>query len=554
MEVVEIRRYVAIVLKRWWLILLTIVLGGGVAYYSSITTIPVYQATTTIEISPGADPRYDLFAGVRSAEMVAGTYVAQIQSPIVLREAADRLAALYPGAGLEEVSVQQVRDTQLIRISAENTDPTLAQAQADVVAEVFIERELSKQRGRFQTGLDELDQQIAKVETSIAETQRAIVLLRESPDLDEVERLELARLETELSSNYTRLSTLLRSAEDFRLAIARYTDYVSVFAPAQAPVAPIRPRTMQNTAQGLLIGLLIGIGTVFLLEYLDDTIKSPDDVKRSLPVGVLGVLPRLQDKNGRAGLVVAEQPRKPISEAFRNLRTSIRFFSLDQPAKTILVTSPLPSDGKTFIAANLAIAIAQGGQSVVLVDADMRRPMQHKMFGLPNGFGLTVALLNPNEPRAVFQQTGIEGLEVVTSGAKAPNPAELLASQRMQQFIAQQRERVDFVIIDSPPVLAFADAAVLSNLADGTILILEYGETRRTAAVQAIERLTEVGGRVLGVVLNRVAPRADGYYYYDYYYSYYSKNDRDAKDGRRGGPLTRLVTSVLNGDKARRRR
>ena len=531
----ELRQFVSVLFKRLWLILFATLLTGGMTFYLSTTMTPVYQATTTVEIDPGADPRSDLYSALRTAEMVAGTYVEQIQSPTIMRAAIERLGlALTPKELGEGLSVQQVRDTQLVQISVENTNPVLAQALADTLAQVFIDRELGKQQSRFQAGLADLDQQVAALESSIGETQKAMASIgdpegTENSAMPVLARLELARLESQLTTGQTRLTILLRSVEDFRLAQARYTDFLSVFSPAGLPTEPVRPRTALNTVLGVISGLVLGVSTAFLMEYLDDTIRSPADVKQALPVGVLGVVPRLKDNGGQPRLIVAREPRKPAAEAFRNLRTSIQFSSVDRPARTLLVTSPLPSDGKTFTAANLAVVMAQSGQSVVLVDADMRRPLQHTIFGMSKGIGISAALLDPENANAALQPTDIDGLMLITAGENVPNPAELLASQRMRGFLSWLSDRADVVVIDSPPVLAFADAAVLSNLSDGTLLVLDCNSTRRSAALQAVERLQGVGGTVLGVVLNRMSPGVDGYYYYDYYYRYYSK------DGHRKG-------------------
>jgi non-specific protein-tyrosine kinase len=536
METVELRGYFTLVRKWWWLVLLLAVAGGGAAYGISIYSTPIYQATTTVEIAPGSDPTRDIFSAISSVERVAGTYVVQIGSSVVLDEATRRLAVEGIWVDAEEVTAQQVRNTQLIEISVENSSPAAAKAHADMVAKVFIERELNKQRERFQAGLDEINLQIEAVETLIAERRRELAS-RQLSYASEAARLELAALEVEQSSNQQRLSTLLTSAEEFRLAIARYTDYVSVFAPAEVPDEPVRPRTLQNTAMAAVVGGMLAVGVVMLVEYLDDTIKTPADAKLHLPVNVLGALPTYKKNNGQASpLVVAAEPRHPVAEAFRNLRTSIQFFGVDRPAQTILVTSPLPTDGKSFTAANLAVAMAQGGLSVILVDADLRRPKIHKMFELPNRLGLTNALLSAHEPRFALQRTEIHGLRVITAGVQAPNPTEMLNSQRMSRFIGWLSKNADLVILDSPPVLAFADAAVLSNLTDGTILIIESGRTRRPLAAQAVERLTEVGGRILGVVINRLERRSQGYYYdYYHYYDEYSR-EPDGKEvrGRNG--------------------
>jgi capsular exopolysaccharide synthesis family protein len=210
-----------------------------------------------------------------------------------------------------------------------------------------------------------------------------------------------------------------------------------------------------------------------------------------------------------------------MAEAFRKLRTSIQFADLDHPIQTLLITSALPTDGKSFIAANLATVIAQSGKSVILIDADLRHPVLHEAFGLPKTPGLLEALLAVNEdgdPLATLQETQVRGLRLLTAGAHTPNPAEVLSSQTFRQFVTQLTEQVDFVIFDSPPVLAVTDAVVLSNLTDGTLMVIDYGVTRIPAAVQAMQRLTEVSSGVLGTVLNRVPPGGDGYYYYQYYY------------------------------------
>ncbi|MEA3341660.1 MAG: polysaccharide biosynthesis tyrosine autokinase, partial [Chloroflexota bacterium] len=371
----------------------------------------------------------------------------------------------------------------------------------------------------------------------VAKTQAEIAALGDPESApSEFARLERSRLESQLTRDQTRLVVLLSSAEEFRLAMARYTDTITIYAPAELPSKPVASRTLQNTLLGAVTGMMIGVGVAFLLEYLDDTIKTPQDVKQTLPVDVLGALPRLENHaNGPVRLVVAEQPLHPIAEAFRNLRTSIEFSSLDRPARTLLVTSPLPTEGKTFTSANLAAIIAQGGKSVVLVDADLRHPRVHRACDLTKSPGLSDALLSPEERIAALRETAVAGLRIVTAGSQAPNPAEMLASERMETFIVWLKEQADVVILDSPPILAVTDAAVLSTRVDGTLLVIDSGETRRPAAVQAFERLTSVGSRVLGVVLNRLSASEDGYYYY---YSYYSE---DSARGDHRPWITRLL-------------
>ena len=547
----ELRQYIAIIRKYWWLILLTTVLATGAAFYVSVAAPPVYRATTTLEIDLGTNPLSDPYtvSNARTVESVAAIFAAKIQFPLFLQQVEERLGLPADVKVEDMISVQQIGSTQLIHVSAENNDPVLAQALADTVARVLIEQETSQQQARFQTGLSELETQIKTLETSIAETQAEIAALGAPESApSEFAQLERTRLESQMTRDQTRLVVLLSSAEEFRLAMARYTDTITIYAPAELPSAPVNSRTLQNTLLGAVTGLMIGVGVAFLLEYLDDTIKSPQDVKQTLPVGVLGALPRLKEMDGQIALVVAEYPLQPIAEAFRSLRTSIQFSSVDHPAKTLLVTSPLPTEGKTFTSANLAAVMAQGGQSVILVDADLRHPRVHRAFDVSREPGLTAALLSPDGWEQALRPTEIAGLQIVTSGSSPPNPAELLASERMREFVSWLAEQADVVILDSPPVLAVTDAAVLSTLADGTMLVFDCGETRKPAAVQAFERLVSVGGQVLGVVLNRLAPSGDGYYYY---YSYYSHADGGAAGGRR--PRS-WIARLLKPGRSRRRR
>lgn len=481
----------------------------------------IYRAATTLTIDRGGDPREDIYYVIRTSEAIASTYVVQIQAPVVLEEVRARLGlAMSANAIKGMLTVSQVEGTQLISIAAQGRDPALVKALVETTAQVFIERQTGEQEGRFQSKLAELEAEATALEQSLEETQRAIAGLGNPADLPDFARLELAQLETQRVNLQTRLATLLRSVEEFRLAMARYTTRISVFAPAELPTAPIGPQKMRNMMLAAVVGLMIGVGAAFLIEYLDDTVRTPDDVKQVLPLSVLGILPRLGKNSLETEVVVAKHPLRPIAEAFRNLRTSIQFTNLDEPPRTLLVTSPQPTDGKSFTAANLAAVIAQGGKSVILVDADLRHPTLHHTFNLPLEPGLTEALLAVEDrPRAV-RQTDVESLRVVSVGSRAPDSTELLASQTFKRFIGELREQADVVILDSPPVLAVSDAAVLSTLVDGVILVMDSGKTRIQAAVQAAERIASVGGVILGVVLNRVKARSGGHYYYYYYHDY----------------------------------
>ncbi len=523
----ELKQYLAVIRKYLWLMALTALIGGGVAYYVSSTTPPVYRATTTLEIKRAqSDPFSDPFAGsdARTAESAANVFAAKIQSSVFLEDVKARLGLTTSIKGM--LSVGQVGSTQFLRISAESTEPELSRALSETAAQVFIEREREQQQARFRESLEDLERRIETLEASIAETQVDLATLgATNGGASEFARLERARLDSQLSRDQTRLVVLLNSVEEFRMAMARYTDYISIYAPAEINVMGVS--VLQQSLLGLATGLMIGVGIAFLLEYLDDTLRSPEDVKRSLALPLLGALPQIHSGEEPSGAIVVERPLEPVSEAFRNLRASIRFATLDAPVRTLLVTSPLPTEGKTFTATNLAATLAQGGARVALVDLDLRHPTVHRLLNIEPAPGLTDALLTPAaREESLLRLSNPEGFWVVPAGQQVHNPAELLMSERFQAFLEWLRSKVDLVVIDSPPVLPVADAVMLAAQVDRVVLVLENGVTHRSAAVQASERLSSAGGRLLGAVLNQVDQRANGYYGYYYYYHQEGKSRR----------------------------
>lgn len=217
-------------------------------------------------------------------------------------------------------------------------------------------------------------------------------------------------------------------------------------------------------------------------------------------------------------LITLEQTKSPISEAYRTLRTNVQFTSVDSETKKIMVTSSGPREGKSSTVANLAVSIAQAGKSIVVVDADMRNPTQHKLFGLNNGQGLSTALVQDQDYRQHIQETAMPGVQVLTGGPIPPNPAELVGSKRMKRLIEELSEQFDIVLIDTPPIIAVTDAAILAQEVDGVILVLASGEVNKEFAQRAKEQLDKVGAKILGAVLNKADIKTSEYYYYYYYH------------------------------------
>jgi capsular exopolysaccharide synthesis family protein len=238
-------------------------------------------------------------------------------------------------------------------------------------------------------------------------------------------------------------------------------------------------------------------------------------------------------------VVVVSQSQSPTGEAYRVLRTNLQFAAVGHSLDTLMITSPGPGEGKSMSAANLAAALAQGGRRVILVDGDLHRPRQHRVFGLRNNTGVTTALITEVAGNLddILQDSGVPGLRVLTSGPLPPNAAELLGSTRMRELLADLRTRADIIVVDSPPVTALSDAAVLATQTDGVLLVLDAGKTGRELAKRAVEALGRVNARVIGVLLNRMPARGAGYYYYYSYGDYYTVGDgSNRKSGANGRP------------------
>lgn len=306
---------------------------------------------------------------------------------------------------------------------------------------------------------------------------------------------------------------------------------------ARLPTAPSSPNTRMNLVLGALLGLLLGMGYAMVRERLDQRIRNPEGVEKATGVSVVGAIP-LRQGEPEASLVVnadARVPDQAVSEAFRGLRTNLQYMSVDDPPRAIVVTSSLPQDGKSFTAANLAIALAQTGQSIILVDADLRRPRQASMFGLLDDAGLSDVLASRATAADLLQ--GVDGtpnLCVLAAGPIPPNPSELLGSERMRGLI-ETLTREAFVVIDSPPLLPVTDAAVLSTRTDGALVVVSTGKTTYQELESALGLLTRANGRALGVVMNRIPRSGAGALHYGYQYidDYVGESAAAARHGQK---------------------
>ncbi|MBS1252171.1 MAG: Tyrosine-protein kinase YwqD [Anaerolineales bacterium] len=543
----ELREYTAIIWHWLWLICLGTLLAGGTAFIVSRQMTPIYQASSTLLINQARTPSTTDYSSIIASERIAKTYAELMTQRPILELVAQEIG-IDPERFVEDIQVTPVRDTQLIEISIEDPSPRIAAQVANILPQIFIQENEKTQSARFAASKATLSNQLEALNGDIEKTQATIEELGD-PETT-AQQAELTRLKSTLTQYQSSYANLLQSYENLRLAEAQALDTVIVVEPANAPKYPVRPRTKLNTLLAGVVGAMLATGVAFLIEYLDDTVKSPDDLQQALGLSTLGIIARIQGEDPRERVVAARQPRSPISEAYRTLRTNLEFSAVDTGLRTLLVTSPNPQEGKTTTAGNLAVVMAQGGKDVILVDADMRRPMVHNLFGQSNNYGVTTAIMQADAPPCEYlQETDVPNLRLMTTGSIPPNPAEVLGSHRMQEIVDQLKDEADVVIFDTPPALAVTDAAVLSTKVDGVVLVVEMGRTRREGAYRAMDALSRVDAPLLGAVLNRVSSgRGRGYYYYRYYeYDGYYASEADTReadtrdegepslDGRRDG-------------------
>jgi capsular exopolysaccharide synthesis family protein len=361
------------------------------------------------------------------------------------------------------------------------------------------------------------------------------------------DQIEVESKKSTLETNRQYLNTLMARIRDVQAINNDRGNEVNVETYSRLGV-PIGPARVRNVMIAFLLSLVAGIGLAFLLDFLDDTVKSVDDIDRYVHLPALAMIPASAGTRGRlkgisganpgnpsetTALAMIDDVRSPIAESYRHLRTSLLLSSAGQPPKTILVTSSQPSEGKTTTAINTAFMLAQTGADVLIIDCDLRRPRLHAQFEVSNARGLTTWLSGEKDLDGIIQPCPrTPNLKILTSGPVPPNPAELLGSGEMRKLLQQLSESYAHIIIDSPPAISFTDASILSTLVDGVMLVVHSGRSSRAVVRRAKQQLLDVGAHIFGVVLNNVRLETQDYYYQSYYSNYYSDPD-NASAGER---------------------
>jgi polysaccharide biosynthesis transport protein len=472
---------------------------------------------------------------VRRAEVAAKAAELQGESP-------DGGVDLANSDLLRDDVLRQLRDSlngavgeyeALIGAGKGEQHPLVASANARIVAaRLALAKEVENVRRAAQRDLAVVEREVSDLSALFEQAQQRALELG-GLELD-YRRLERSKVNTE------KLYSLVieRSKESNLTRMMRFNN-IQLIDPPLVPKAPISPRVPLNMTIGLVGGLALGLFGAFARETFDRSIKSPNDIEQELGMTFLGLLPRVgramasgygnrygaaRRRRARGGdqsrieLIVHEDPQSAISEASRGLRTNVSFMSPDKPYKSLLVTSASPSEGKTTVACCLAVAMAQAGHKVLLVDCDLRRPRLHRVFQKTNERGVTSTLVDRSGLKAAVAVTEVPGLSLLASGPSCPNPAESLQSNAFQSLLEELGRDFDRIVIDSPPIGPVTDAVILSTRVDASIMVIRALSTTRDAAMHARRALEDVRANLIGAVLNAADPSRANYPYYDRYY------------------------------------
>jgi capsular exopolysaccharide synthesis family protein len=557
----ELLRYVAIIWRWSWLLILGTVLAGGTAFFVSRSQTRIYQATATVLVNQAQAATGPTYQDVLANQQLSKTYANLVPSRPVVGEVAKNLG-LPPAEVSGHINASVVRDTQLIKINVQHPNPQTAATIANETAKVFSNQIRDAQGADQVKAEEDLQNQIKAVQESIDQTNAELTRLNgRPPGLPEDQRQnQIAQANSRLDSLRNNLASLQRDLQDLQISVAKSFNSVKLAEPATAPLAPIKPRPKLDALLAGLLGLLAATGVVGVIEYLDDTVKTPDDVTRAVGASTLGAITRFETQRAtRLGrrktvsrLLTSLDGRSPVAEAYRMVRTNLEFARSDRPNQTMLITSSSPEEGKSTTAANLALVLAQTGRRVILVDADLRRPSLHRVFDVPNSTGLsTLFVMDEPAVEGLLRMTPLDNLLLLPSGPLPPNPAELLSSARMERIIALLKDQADLIVFDSPPLLGVADASALAARLDGVLLVVDSGRTRAGALQHAVEVLGRAHARLWGVVLNKLAAgRGSGYYYY-YTYRYYSADETRLPRAGAATPSWNLGETGGNGTRQR---
>ena len=539
----ELIDYVRLARKWWWLFVVAALIAGGIAYVVSSSRPDVYQAEVMLSVggfiqSPNPDS-----ADIRTGVDLAQNYAVLAKTYETLDAAVQAGQFDLTAEDLNDMlTTRVVANTSMLVLSVEYTDPVLAADIANEVAQQLIVNSPSNLTPAQQNQLELANAEIEKLNTQLQDTRDQLQLVDQQladAQTDGERTLLQMRRDTLLEQINQASSTLA----DFSSTVATLqdrTNSLDIVERARIPTDPSGPGTLSTTLLGAIVGLALAWGGVLLLEYLDDTLRSPEQVTQALALPVIGVVNKFGKSKAKypERLVTVTDPTSPSAESYRTMRTNLLFSAGHGQKQSYIVTSVGPQEGKSVTSANLAVTMAAAGLRVLLVDADLRRPKVHHIFELPNKAGLTTLLAaeplkkdgtideafpTSQDCAECLQETSVPGLRAITSGFLPSNPTEVLGSALMQQWykVFMTANNIDVVIFDVPPMMAVSDSVALAAATGApVILVVEAGKARRHDVLRAKEQLEKLQLKIKGVVLNQIDARDAGYSYnYYYYYS-----------------------------------
>jgi capsular exopolysaccharide synthesis family protein len=514
METIELRQYFEPLRKWWWLLALSTLLAGISSAMYTGKQLPVYRSRTTVMVGTALLNPNPSGGELSLAAQLAAAY-ADIARRSTIREATQAALGLDR---LPSYTAYLIPNTQLIEISVIDTSPERAQAVAAELANQLIQHtpggNPQQERQTF------LEEQLAQLEASIVETNEEIARLeQELAGLFSARRLadtrtQIDALELKVSTLQANYASLLDNSRQGA------SNTITIIDPAELPMEPMASDLATNTAVAALLGFALAAIGAYAMEYLDQSMRFVHEVARHLNLVILGAIPKMSRRElQKHGPLATDGPRTPVLDAYAALRLNVQAVLDDHPLHMLLVTSPGSDEGKSTIAANLAIDWARSGQTVILVDTDLYHPSQQRLFNLPNQSGLTTALVDPEmDLDELLKSTAIPGLSVLTSGPILPNPTPLLAQQATRNLLSALRKKADVIVLDTPPAAAVVDASILALQADGVLLVISAGKTKREMAKRAVELLQQIRARMLGVALFNAPLKHTLYKYYKHGY------------------------------------
>lgn len=492
-----------------------------------------YQASAQLFVQPvSVQSTGGVIQDPLTGQYLAQSYSEMITQPSVINLVKHSVSKTYTGQSIGQLSAIASRDpvtqasTQVVGVNDVNTSPKLAAFVANQVAGDFVAHVNSLQDRIYNHDITAWQQQEKGANGTIKRDLKKIKLY---PNTSAGYAVQVTQLRSKLQN----LNTEIVFAQEAQAS----SQTINVSSSATPQTSPVGPHPLQSAALFGFLALLLCSAGVFLYDYyIDDSIKKPEQVEELVGAPILGTISEFEASKFQKELITEAQPRSPISESYRLIRTNIQFLDVDHPPRTLVVSSCGPSEGKSTTSANLARIFAEGGHPVTLIDGDLRRPSIQRIFGGRMDQGLTSSLAGVSQNGNVGSyRPDLPELQVITSGPVPPNPLELIGSQRMRALIGDLRADDRFVIVDSPPILAVADAAVLCTMTDGLILVVDPRRVKRRELRRTRESIQNVGGRIIGLVLNRIATHGAGYYYRNYHYGeeYVKDSQADLFDGAR---------------------